>query len=250
LGSGAPEEKAKRPLSDMLTGGLAGEAMEGYRRCLKQRSLLAQKCDSFETPYLVLNNIQAPVSERGEVPKAVAVNQKRTWFNWFFGSWFAKYHRKQVAEDVQTLFIDEVYEDEDTLKDEGLSSLPSLLTDETTTFRKQITRRIKGSNARIRHRAARRVAARIRILRVMTEDLKFTSSVKTRSPADVAYLEHQARTLIERWCKDQKEGHLVVAKSRNFFLEGLCSLYWVRTEDDTLWEDVREAAASHVAGFD
>lgn len=85
---------------------------------------------------------------------------------------------------------------------------------------------------------------------MMTEELKFTSSVKTRSPADVAYLEHQARTLIERWCKDQKEGHLVVVKSRNFFLEGLCSLYWVRTEDDTLWEDVREAAASHVAGFD
>jgi hypothetical protein len=212
----------------------------------RRKNFDAQKCVDPDGPVLYLNNI----SGKESVAEMVEVNHQRSWFNWAFGSWFAKYHRKQVAEDVQTLFIDEVYEDDETLEAEGLKSLPKLLTEETTTIRKQITKRIKGSNARIRHRAARRVAARIRILRVMTEELKFISSVKTHSPADLAYLEHQARTLVERWCKDEKPGYLVVLKSKNFFLEGLCSLYWVRTEDDTLWNDVREAASAHVAGFD
>lgn len=244
-GSGAPSvpEKAQ---SDIFTGAVKGEMLDYHKKQKRQRIHSIQK--GIDEPHLVLANISS--LEAAPKMEETVHGRSRTWVNWAFGAWIAKYHRKETAEEVKNLFVDEVYEDEETLKKEGLSVLPKLTHDETTTVRKIVTKRIQGTNYHIRRRARLRVGARITILRRLTEELKFRSSVKTKSAADLAYLEHQARTLIKNWCDDKCDGYQVVEKSRNFFLEGLTSLYWVKTEDDVLWDDVRASADEHLSGFD
>jgi hypothetical protein len=174
----------------------------------------------------------------------------RSYLNYFLGGVLARNKNKVDAVEAIDLFIEHPYEGVDETADIPPEDLAARV-EKFSSLRRAIAHRFPGSNAAIRHRAMRRVVARVRILRKMHEDLKFMCpNFDRNSSADRDYLRARARQLVEMWSKDEeKDGSMVVGQCKNWFMNGLIAVHFVVTEDDALWESLAAQAAKTLPGL-
>jgi hypothetical protein len=181
-----------------------------------------------ETPTLFNNLVTPSKSEKTEVFDDVeAPPTRRGFFGKWFGSEITRRARKENARESVHRFqgLDEEGEEDVEVEDERWSVAKAL---------KKRVAKTDTYNSKIRHRAVLRWKKRAGPLKRIVEATKFQNAMLTQSPADVAYLAHICRKVVEDHSKEDP----VVRQYKAWFLKAACVAYYVKSEDDELLGDV------------
>jgi len=160
------------------------------------------------------------------------------FFRWCFGRKLAKNERSVTATKMTDRFLSEGWEDGEAtveVEDHGIAEH----------IRDWVSQRCVGRNAKIRRRAVVRFSLRVKTLRTLVEDLKASVDV-TASSTDLDFLKYRARALLDSKIKDKVDEYEDMKRAKNFYLNGLVTLYFVQTEDEVLFKDVLDRALSSI----